>query len=296
MDEIGMILTKYNYVSTPHVLEPIDQLTFEAYTSRYTDGGRMNLYMGVSPKVLYRISGPGLKHTKTNPDHEFNVEHHRNFTDAELYLINCCAFHGCSKSKRPQVCHDHGEWAQNKRDRLNPHHITAQSKFWLRMNHYSRSLEKFQLKQATWKTANQESNSYEYKEFFSRSFGWEYDPVALLYSCTVRHEINRAKLEYIARKKQPMYSTPNPLLWHFDIATPPSMHHFQRQGDNWYRNPEFGLTIAHPNKRWDRVTGAGGDESGLTINHTKASYNPTLVESLYAASTDTQLLFQDHYT
>ena len=297
--EILIPLLKHNYASTPHVLEPIDQLTFEAYTSRYPTPGRMNFYLQNQPKMLYRLSGldfrnrsraqtlfdenPHIPLTQTH----LNMTQLRSFTDAQVWMSSCCFIHGCERREKSKYCLRPWSWLGDNKLKKK---AAKPSPFWLRTNHYSRSYEKFQLKQATWGTMTSASS------FMSRSFGWEYDPVALMYSCTVRHEINRAKLEYIARKKQPMYSTPNPLLWHFDIATPPSMHHFQRQGDNWYRNPEFGLTIAHPNKRWDRVTGAGGDESGLTINHTKASYNPTLVESLYAASTDTQLLFQDHYT
>lgn len=111
----------------------------------------------------------------------------------------------------------------------------------------------------------------------------------------MRYEINRAKVEYIAQQKQPSFSAANPLQWYFAIAPPASMHHFQRQGDNWYRNPEFGMSIEHPNKRWDAVIGAGGDETGIFINHSTAPFNPCLVDSLYAGDSDGVQLFKEHY-
>ena len=89
------------------------------------------------------------------------------------------------------------------------------------MNHYARSFEKFSLKALTWETANQNSNKYDMKEFMNRAYGSELDPVALVYSCAVRAEINQAIASYTG--DQSRYSS-------FD---------FLLHGSSWSRYEEF---------------------------------------------------------
>lgn len=85
---------------------------------------------------------------------------------------------------------------------------------------YSRSLEKFLSKQQHYETASH-GKQYDIGNFFERSFGYAYDPIAVTWGCAVREMLrNRTgEQDYI------------------------------RPGDSWYRNPEFGRTVENPSKR-----------------------------------------------
>ena len=55
------------------------------------------------------------------------------------------------------------------------------------IHHYARSLEKFTVKQRSWK---QHVNAgYDIGRFLERSHGWTFDNTALRYSCQIRHVI-----------------------------------------------------------------------------------------------------------
>eukprot|EP01042_Synura_sphagnicola_P021300 gene21300-27065_t len=113
----------------------------------------MNYYSSVAPKVAMRLRQP------ENP--EFS-------NDTQKYVINCCDFHGCKGTNNYKLCHP-----------LN------------QQGDYSRSLEKFLQKQQHYETASH-GKQYDIANFFERSFGYFYDPVAVTWGCAVR-EVLRAR-------------------------------------------------------------------------------------------------------
>ncbi len=204
-------IDKNNFPSTPHLLEPIDLLTIEAYQTRMPIRGKMNYYTSVAPKCAYRLNGP---------DYSANTS---------LYIAECCHFHGCQgwdfrqDSKFCTFNHKVESWR-----------LSGYKRKWLDLfviNHYSRSLEKFGLKSKTWRTATGESKAgetseqaakgYDIPKFLSRSVGWQSDMIALRYSCQVRDELTKMTGEQV----------------------------YLRPGTNWYRNPEYGKNITDPDKR-----------------------------------------------
>lgn len=83
-------LDKLNYNSIPHILEPINLLTIEAYSTRMLLPLRMNYYSTVAPKVALRLQQP--------ENVEFN-------NDTQNYVIHCCDFHGCKGTNNYKFCH-----------------------------------------------------------------------------------------------------------------------------------------------------------------------------------------------
>ena len=70
-------MSKFNFQSAPHILEPIHLLMVEAYQSRMKPPAKMNYYTSVAPKCAYRFSGP----ESTN--------------NSARFIAECCHFHGC---------------------------------------------------------------------------------------------------------------------------------------------------------------------------------------------------------
>lgn len=81
-------MKKLNFNSIPHILEPINLLTIEAYQTRMLLPNKMNYYTTVLDKVaLYLTQDP----------HRSNVT-----KDTLTYMINCCDFHGCNNMANRQ--------------------------------------------------------------------------------------------------------------------------------------------------------------------------------------------------
>eukprot|EP01036_Dinobryon_divergens_P022061 gene22060-30295_t len=205
-------IEKFNYQSSPHILEPVNLLTIEAYHSRMPMGAKMNYYMSVSPKCAYRLSGSDYS------------------TNTSRFVAECCHFHGCNgwdHRANSNFCATYiksKEWGS----------INGRGKKWMDLfliNHYSRSLEKFALKSKTWRTASgeaksgetaeQAAKSYDIPKFLARNVGWHHDSKALRYSCQVRTQ----------------------------LAEMTGVQVYLRPGDVWYRNPEFGKHVSDPDKR-----------------------------------------------
>lgn len=202
---------KNNFQSAPHILEPVNLLTVEAYQTRMPVTSKMNYYTSVSPKCAYQLSGPLYSNYTNN------------------YIAECCHFHGCQgwdfreHSSFCTVHHKEESWR-----------LSGKGKKWSDLgiiNHYSRSLEKYSIKAKTWKTATgetkagetskQAASSYDISKFLSRSVGWYHDPIALRYSCQLR-----------------------------DVLAAMTNHTpYLRPGTMWYRNPEFGRPVSDPDKR-----------------------------------------------
>ena len=72
------MLSKLQFPPAPHILEPINLLTIEAYQTRMAEPGKMNYYTSVSNKVALRLLG--------------SKEYSNATTE---YLVRCCDFHGC---------------------------------------------------------------------------------------------------------------------------------------------------------------------------------------------------------
>ncbi len=202
---------KNNFPSTPHLLEPVDLLTIEAYQTRMPMVAKMNYYTSVSPKCAYRLNGP-----------DFAV-------NTSMYIAECCHFHGCQgwdfrgNSTFCTLNFKQESWR-----------LSGKGKKWMDafiINHYSRSLEKYSIKSKTWKTATGEGKAgesseaaakgYDIPKFLARSVGWKHDNVALRYSCQLRETLRNMTGEAV----------------------------YLRPGTGWYRNPEFGKEISDPDKR-----------------------------------------------
>lgn len=212
-----MYISKYNFNPSPHLLEPIDLLTIEAYQTRYPNLGAVNYYMTVQPKVIYKLNGTDYSNSTI------------------AYLTNCCGFHGCEPRKRHHTYDDVDckQLLETEGPRFSYHKgsrtFTKSSPDQrLRINHYARSIEKFALKQRTWETASQDSqNSYDVMSYMHRTYGWTHDDTAAMrYSCAVRKELTQT-ITGDANVKG----------------------HYLRPGGDWLRNPEFGRVISDPRKR-----------------------------------------------
>eukprot|EP01039_Chlorochromonas_danica_P000624 gene624-679_t len=204
-------IDKNNFPSTPHLLEPIDLLTIEAYQTRMPFSSKMNYYTSVSPKCAYLLKSSSYTSNTT------------------YYIAECCHFHGCQG-------HDFRQDSKfcNLHHKEEIHRISGYKRPFLNslvINHYSRSLEKYALKSKTWQTASGEAKAgetaeqaakgYDIAKFLQRSVGWKHDNIALRYSCQLREHLqNRTKEEF-----------------------------YLRPGTMWYRNPEYGKLIADPEKR-----------------------------------------------
>ena len=171
----------------------------------------MNYYTTVMRKCGYRLSSP----------------QYRNITSE--YVAKCCHFHGCQAKDFIE-----GDNTCDKNYRQEAWQISGEGlpfKNSLYINHYSRSLEKYALKQKTWKTSSGEhqegqssesaSSSYDLPKFFARSVGFHFDNTALRYTCQLRELMRKmtGEMEYL------------------------------RPGNFWYRNPEFGKHVSDPEKR-----------------------------------------------
>lgn len=205
-------IEKNNFQSTPHILEPVNLLTIEAYQTRMPIPGRMNYYTGVAPKCAYRLSNPSY----------FTV-------NSTSYIAECCHFHGCQGwdfRMSSRICtenHRSENWLLGGKGR------PWKDSFII--NHYSRSIEKYALKSRTWKTATGEgkpgqtseeaAKSYDIAKFLARSVGWQHDNIALRYSCQLRE-------------------------W---LANMTGISPYLRPGTGWYRNAEFGKEVSDPDKR-----------------------------------------------
>lgn len=204
-------MTKNNFQSSPHILEPVNLLTIEAYHSRMPLGSKMNYYTSVAPKCAYQL---------TNPHYSVNTTQ---------YIIDCCHFHGCQGwdfRENSHICSDN-----HKQESIR---LSGKRKKWYDafvINHYSRSLEKFSQKSKTWRTATGEvkagqsdeeaAKAYDIPTFLSRNVGWQMDTIALRYSCQVREMLREMT----------------------------GQEHYLRPGSRWYRNPEFGKEVTDPDKR-----------------------------------------------
>ena len=204
-------VTKNNFQSSPHILEPINLLSIEAYQTRMKARSKMNYYTSVAPKCGYQLKSP----------------EYRNETSE--YIARCCHFHGCQEhdfSTESDVC--------RRRSADENWRISGKGLKWadgMVINHYSRSLEKFALKQKTWKTSSGEvragesgdsaASNYDIPKFLARSVGFHHDVIALRYSCQLREVLANMTGESV----------------------------YLRPGSFWFKNPEFGKTISDPDKR-----------------------------------------------
>lgn len=204
-------IEKLNFQSAPHILEPVNLLQIEAYQTRVKSEKRMNYYTTVAPKCAYKLRS--TEYTNTSAE----------------FIAKCCHFHGCQG-------HDFTAWSTFCKDNFGNEawRVNGKGKPWkdgMRINHYSRSLEKYVIKGKTWTTSSGEmkagetsadaAKNYDVTKFMHRSIGWYHDEMALRYACQVRDKLREMTNE----------------------------DKFLRFGLNWYRNPEFGKDVSEPDKR-----------------------------------------------
>ena len=177
-------VNKLQFNSQPHILEPFDKLMIEAYQNRF---GIINKF--TPKKSLMRKSVYWL----TNPNYS---------NDTLKFILECCTFHSCKQGPL-SFC-----WDLQKTELQNVFNAPWPESSFI-INHYARSLEKFALKQKTWK---QHVNAgYDISKYFERSHGWTFDNSALRYACQTRRV----------------------------IANVTGQRNFNRQG-NWIRKYELG--------------------------------------------------------
>jgi hypothetical protein len=204
-------ISKNNFQSSPHLLEPVNLLTIEAYQSRMPITSKMSYYTTVAPKCAYQLTN---RHFSVN---------------TTQYIVECCHFHGCQGwdfKENTKFC--------TENHKVESAALSGKKKKWYDafiINHYSRSLEKYCLKSKTWRTASGEvkagqssedaAKSYDISKFLSRNIGWHLDNIALRYSCQLRETLREMTGENV----------------------------YLRPGTQWYRNAEFGKEVTDPDKR-----------------------------------------------
>jgi len=193
-------MMKANFASTPHIQEPVHLLQIEAYQTRMKTLGRMNHYTSVAKKCIYKLR---------DESYAAFMPH---------FISHCCHFHGCNArdlTTDSNICNP--MWK-------NATKLLFQGKYYPlgRINHYSRSLEKYGLKASSWKTATGESaTGYSLSYFLHRSTGYSSDTSALNYACETRRILKEVT----------------------------GAQRFLRAGEMWYRNIEFGKRVSDPSKR-----------------------------------------------
>jgi hypothetical protein len=204
-------ISKNNFGSQPHILEPVNLLSIEAYQSRMPITSKMNYYTSTAAKCAYKLNGTDFS------------------ANTSSYIADCCHFHGCQGwdfRGDTKFC--------TENHKVENYRVNGHKKKWMDLfmiNHYSRSLEKYGLKSKTWTTATgeakpgesseQAAKSYDIPKFLSRNVGWQVDRSALKYTCQLREQLKKMTGE----------------------AT------YLRPGTQWYRNPEFAKEITDPDKR-----------------------------------------------
>ena len=82
-----VVLSKLNFPPVPHILEPVNLLTIEAYQTRMNEPGKMNYYTSIAGKVALRLQG--------------GPEYGNGTTE---YVTHCCDFHGCRNFRLHRGC------------------------------------------------------------------------------------------------------------------------------------------------------------------------------------------------
>jgi len=148
-----MFIPKFSFNSAPHILEPIDLLTIEAYQTRYEIRGQVNHYMSIQPSALYKVA---IINTTASASEADEV------AQARTFLRNCCGFRGCELRPAGQTAEGVDCRAVLEAEELAPalaprFHISVSESEWrhvpkislgcqLRANYYARSLEKYSMK------------------------------------------------------------------------------------------------------------------------------------------------------
>ena len=181
------VIPKFQFPPTPHILEPINLLTIEAYQTKNHRENKMNYYTSVSPKVALRLFGSDEYTTNTT-----------------AYVIYCCDFHGCANYRFNRTCSK--LYQQGERWKIEGKH-----KPWRKVphiHHYARTLEKFALKQTSWDTAGA-GRGYDFYNYFERLVGHEFDDSALVWACQTRETLrNRTNQTNYLRPGNFWYKNP----------------------------------------------------------------------------------------
>jgi hypothetical protein len=193
----------------------------------------MTYFKRVSDKIALKLN-----------DHTYTDEVRR-------YVIGCCDFHGCSYSS---VHLNHNQFCETRGPALMPLLFGTASKLYdaFRINHYARSIEKYELKSKTWTTSNGENTGYNILGYLDRAVGWNRDSIALRYTCQVRNRL-------ILQTGKQIYLRP---------------------GSMWMRNVEFGQNMTYREKgmRHGSLVPAGYKFPNINPYHYHGSYIHNLQE------------------
>ena len=144
-------IKRYNFASTPHLLEPVNLLTIEAYKMRMPHPHKLTYYKSVALKLVLYLNHPNL------------TKRQRHF------LMNCCNFHNCNDVSCRHFRSSETNYLYQGNGNIDVGNETEQ----LLIFHYSRSLEKFTRKQKTWQKIG--SNNFTLTNFLERNIGTTYD-------------------------------------------------------------------------------------------------------------------------
>jgi hypothetical protein len=167
-------LSRFSFTAAPHLLEPVDLLTIEAYQFRFKKEGKF-WHRNCAPKIAIRLAPPFYNVA------EQGRSPYENNAAVQRYMSDCCHMHGCGVATHytPSI-----EFCASFAKHQVHTSIYRGNRKWypaFQTNHYTRSLEKHALKMASWKF-----NSYDLDFYLNRSMGSTHDAAVLRYSCQLR--------------------------------------------------------------------------------------------------------------
>lgn len=155
-------VNKFQFNAQPHILEPFNLLTIEAYQRRFGAVNRFSPKKGVMKKTVFRLRNPLYSN------------------DTLKFILECCTFHSCKQGPM-NFC-----WDLQKTEIPKVFHAPWPDSLFI-INHYARSLEKYTLKQKTW---TQHVNAgYDIGRYLERSHGNVDDAIIVRYSCQTRQTL-----------------------------------------------------------------------------------------------------------
>lgn len=161
-----------NFNSMPHILEPVNLLTIEAFQTRMSKDDENIIVKNTLPKLVLRLSGP-----------LYNNENNRSLL---IGYTKECSFHSCPVPVHQQLLGlDRSVFEKafltNEDSRRNIPDVF----------HYSRSLEKFGVDTGTWRTHSNDLNTFSLVYFLNQNMGSIQDNRAVQYNCQVRRELKK---------------------------------------------------------------------------------------------------------
>jgi hypothetical protein len=193
-------ISKYSFAATPHLLEPVNMLTIEAYKVRMLYSDKLTYFKSVSPKLILHLSHPNI--TKRQ----------------KRFMLNCCNFHNCYDVNCRHFHSIETEYLYKGNGNIE----SIDNQDTIMIFHYSRSLEKFTHKQKTWQKIG--DNNFTITNFLDRNIGTIFD--------------NRASERYASQVRQILQhmthdSMPHDSMTHDGMTRAQTGNEYVRPGHFW---------------------------------------------------------------